>query len=128
MSYRLAMPIAEVDQRFKLEDLEEALLSLAQRIRWWVGTRSSTEVDEEYADLGLYFWLARAGDEYIGNMLLTERAHAEKHLPSRALMIEYSGLQSLRAVEAALKTCDEQILAADVQHHLLASAGWELRA
>ncbi len=128
MSYRLAMPIAEVDQRFKLKDLEDSLLWLARRIRWWVGTRSSNEVDEEYTDLGLYVWLVRDGEEYIGNMLLTERSHAEKHLPSRALKIEYSGLQSLRAVEAALKTCDEQILAADVQHHLLASAGWELRA
>lgn len=103
VSYRLPMPLVDVDQKFStVADLEHALASLHERAVWFLSTRSWVEKDEEYADLGVYVWTVKLDDEYVTHVELAERRHALSHYPEDALWIDFDGAWKLRRVEEAI--------------------------
>lgn len=105
MSYRLPMPLVDVDQAFAtVADLEDTLASLHARAVWFLSTRSAAEVNEEYADLGVYIWTIKRDDEYVAHVELAERRHALSHYPENALWIPFEGTWKLRAVEDLIKS------------------------
>lgn len=105
VSYRLPMPLVDVDQTFALvSELEHALASLHERAVWFLSTRSSAEVDEEYIDLGVYVWTVKLDDEYVTHVELAERRHALSHYPEDALWLPFDGTWALRRVEEAVKS------------------------
>ncbi|WP_107675027.1 hypothetical protein [Agrobacterium sp. LAD9] len=105
MSYRLTMPLVDIDQPFTaVGDLEDALASLHARAIWFLSTRSNAEVNEEYDDLGAYIWTVQKDDEYAAHFALAERRHALSHYPEDALWIPFDGAWKLRDVEAAVKS------------------------
>jgi len=111
VSYRLPMPIVDVDQRFAMvADLEHALASLHERLAWFLSTRNAAEVDEEYADLGVYVWTVKIDEEYVTHVELAEHRHALSHYPEEAIRLAFEGTWTLRRVEAAIK--DDNWLAA----------------
>lgn len=104
MSYRLSMPITDVDQSFALvADLEDALASLVQRTQWFLSTRSAVEVAEEYEDLGVYVWLVQDDGGFVAHMELSDPPHARSHYPADAVMLPFEGAWKLADVEAAIK-------------------------
>lgn len=105
MSYRLPMPLVDVDHTFAAaDDLEAVLASLHVRAMWFLSTRSAVEVDEEYRDLGVYLWTVKEGDKYVAHFELADRPHAQATYPAEALWIPFEGVWSLRQVESAMKT------------------------
>ncbi len=105
VSYRLPMPLVDVDQNFHtIAELEDVLASLQKRALWFLSTRSEAEVDEEYSDLGAYIWTVKMDDEYVAHFKLAERRHALSAIPEDALWVPFSGTWKLRDVEASLKS------------------------
>lgn len=105
MSYRLPMPLVDVDQSFTtVAELEDVLASLHARAVWFLSTRSSVEVNEEYEDLGAYIWTAKKDDEFVAYFELAERRHALSHYPEDALYVPFKGTWKLRDVESTLKS------------------------
>jgi hypothetical protein len=105
LSYRLPMPLVDVDQRFGMvADLEHALASLHERIVWFLSTRSAAEVAEEYDDLGVYVWTVKLDEEYVTHVELAERRHALSHYPEDALSLPFEGTWVLRRVEETVKS------------------------
>lgn len=105
MSYRLPMPLVDIDQPFTaVGDLEDALACLHARAIWFLSTRSNAEVNEEYDDLGAYIWTVQKDGEYVAHFELAERRHALSHIPEDALWVPFEGTWSLRNVEEAIKS------------------------
>ncbi|RVL94720.1 hypothetical protein [Sinorhizobium meliloti] len=104
LSYRLPMPIVDIDQSFAtVAQLEDALASLHKRMVWFLYTRSAVEVDEEYSDLGVYVWTVKVDDEYVTHVELAEHRHALSHYPEDATRLAFEGTWTLRRVEEAIK-------------------------
>lgn len=121
MSYRLSMPITDVDQSFALvADLEVALASLVQRTQWFLSTRSAVEVAEEYEDLGVYVWLVQDDGGFVAHMELSDPPHARSHYPADAVILPFEGVWKLADVEAAIKSDGwiARLLVAVVRHYL----------
>lgn len=105
MSYRLPMPLVDVDQTFSTAaELEVVLASLHARALWLLSTRSAVEVNEEYRDLGVYLWTVKHGDGYVAHFELADRRHAQANYPENALWMPFERTWTLREVEAAMKT------------------------
>lgn len=105
MSYRLPMPLVDVDHTFTtVAELEDVLASLHARALWFLSTRSWAEVDEEYSELGAYIWTVKTGDEYVAHFELSERRHALSHYPEDALWVPFEGTWKLRSVEETIKS------------------------
>ncbi|MDR6587421.1 hypothetical protein [Agrobacterium tumefaciens] len=106
-SYRIPMPIVDVDQAFATAaELEHVLASLHGRAEWFLSTRSSAEADEKYSNLGVYIWTVKVDDEYVTHVELAERRHALSHYPEDALFLAFEGTWKLRDVETAIKSDD----------------------
>ena len=104
ISYRLPMPIVDVDQSFFIvADLEHALASLHERLTWFLSTRSTAEVDEGYSELGVYVWTVKVHDEYVTHVELAEHRHALSHYPEDAIRLAFKGTWTLRSVEEVIK-------------------------
>jgi hypothetical protein len=104
-TYRLPMPLVDVDQTFSsAAELEVVLASLHTRAMWFLSTRSAVEVNEEYRDLGVYIWTVKQGDGYVARFELADRRHAQANYPEKALWIPFERTWTLRQVEAAMKT------------------------
>jgi|GEM_PF-5938736 len=105
MSYRLPMPLVDVDQAFSTAaELEVVLASLHTRAMWFLSSRSAAEVNEEYRDLGVYIWTVKQGDGYVAHFELADRRHAQANYPEKALWMPFDRVWTLREVEAAIKT------------------------
>ena len=105
MSYRLPMPLVDVDQTFSTAaELEVVLASLHARALWFLSTRSAVEVSEEYRDLGVYLWMSKKEDGYLAHFELADRRHAQANYPTEALWMPFDRVWTLREVEAAMKT------------------------
>ncbi|MGO8024870.1 hypothetical protein [Rhizobium leguminosarum] len=105
MSYRLPMPLVDVDQTFTtVAELEDVLASLHARAVWFLSTRSAVEVNEEYEELGAYVWTVRQHEEYVAHFELAERRHALSNIPKDALYVPFKGSWTLRSVEDAIKS------------------------
>ncbi|MGN8152752.1 hypothetical protein ACTJK5_10805 [Agrobacterium sp. 22094] len=105
LSYRLPMPIVDIDQRFSMvSDLEHALSSLHERMVWFLSTRSGAEIDEEYNELAVYVWTVKLDGEYVTHVELAERRHALSHYPEDALSLSFDGTWALRRIEEAVKS------------------------
>ncbi|MGE7368324.1 hypothetical protein ACQKKX_04535 [Neorhizobium sp. NPDC001467] len=105
VSYRLPMPLVDVNQAFaNVAELEDVLVSLHKRAMWFLSTRSSVEVDEEYADLGVYVWSVKVDEEFVTHVELAERRHAISHYPEDALWLAFDGVWTLRRVEEAMNS------------------------
>ena len=104
-TYRLPMPLVDVDQTFSTAaELEVVLASLHARAMWFLSTRSAVEVDVEYRDLGVYIWTVNEGDGYVAHFELSDRRHAQANYPAEALWMPFERVWTLREVEAAMKT------------------------
>jgi len=101
------MPLIDVDQTFTtVAELEDVMASLHARAIWYLSTRSSAEVDEDYDELGAYIWTAKLDNEFVAHFELAERRHARSHCPADALWVPFEGTWTLRSVEEVMKSDD----------------------
>lgn len=107
LSYRLPMPLVDVDQPFSTkEELSAALPDLQKRALWFLSTRSSAEVDEEYRDLCVSVWIETAEEGPVARYLLTDPIHARAHVPEDAVQLSLKGVWTLRQVEDKIRSGD----------------------
>ncbi len=107
LSYRLPMPLVDVDQPFSTkEELRAALPDLYKRALWFLSTRSSAEVDEEYRDLCVSVWIQTAAGGPVARYLLADRIHASAHVPDDAVQLSLKGVWTLRQVEDKIRSGD----------------------
>ncbi|WP_313197192.1 hypothetical protein [Rhizobium sp.] len=105
-SYRLPMPITDVDQPIAAAYLNEALAELVSRTKWFLGTRSNAELIERYEDLAVYLWLDHTEDPgvFTAHMELATAEHARMHYPADAVKTDFDGNWRLGDVLKAINT------------------------
>lgn len=105
MNNRLATPLTDLDQPFSsVANLEDVLASLLHRTHWFLSTRSSIEVAEEYENLGVYVWIDEDQDCFVAHMELSEQGYASVHYPADAACLPFEGTWKLAEIEAVMKS------------------------
>lgn len=121
-SYRLPMPITDVDQPIAVCYLDEALAELVERTAWFLSTRSNAELMERYEDLAVYLWLDHTEDPgvFIAHMELATAEHARKHYPEDAVKTAFDGNWRLGDIEKEMRRDDwlAQFMVSGVQRFL----------
>jgi hypothetical protein len=102
------MPVFSPSERFNpsVTYTKDVVKALHSRAIWWLSTRSAAEIDEEYVDMMLYLWVqpTETAGEYTAHFAMSDVSLSD--IPEDAFSYEFSGKQSLRAIEEDLRTPD----------------------